>query len=212
MMTFVLLPGEGERDIKANGWSIRGGYTISGSWSMDEDNVIQINFKISYLMVFVPPTFFSGRFDPERHALTGVCEWSVEQESFTKNAEFRRIPPRHLIVYPSMKELADSKPRALWRFAITAVRNDIRRDHWSWSYLSQRRDDREMAISLLVRRWFGKPLSSEEAQTLRTILRRVTSADACFYQSKVNHIRAYTWIHRCVLKVTGPVSQRQHAP
>ncbi|KAH9995914.1 hypothetical protein BJV74DRAFT_883811 [Russula compacta] len=190
---------EGERDIKANGWSVRGGYTITGSWSMDEDNAIQINLKISFLIVFVPPMFFSGRFDPERDALTGVSEWSVEQESFAKNAEFRRILPRHFIVYPSMKELADSKPRALWRFAITAVRNDIRRNHWSWSYFSQRRDDREMAISLLIRsRWFGKPLSSEEAQTCRAILRRLTSADACFYHSKVNRIRAYTWIHRDV--------------
>jgi hypothetical protein len=46
--------------------------------------------------------------------------------------EFRRIPPRYLAVYPSIKELSDNNPRlksrALWGFAIAAVRNDIRRE------------------------------------------------------------------------------------
>jgi hypothetical protein len=84
----------------------------------------------------------------------------------------------------------------LWKFAIAAVRNDVRRDHWTWSYFSQRRNDRQAVISLLVRsRWFGPPLSSEETETLHAITRRLIPDDAYFYDSKVDHIRAYTRVH-----------------
>jgi hypothetical protein len=63
-------------------------------------------------------------------------------------------------------------------------------------HVSQRRDDRNAVIPLLVRsRWFGTPLSDEEAETLHVIARRLIPTDAFFYDSKVDHIRAYTWVH-----------------
>ena len=196
MTAFVLLPGEGECDFKASGWSIKGRQTIAGSWSKGEDDVIQIKFKISFLSAFWNPIFFTGCFDPERDALTGVWGWSAEHESSEGKMEFRRIPPRYLTVYPSIKKLSENKPRALWRFAIAAVRNDIRRDHWTWSYFSQRRDERKSMVSFLVRyRWFGPPLNAEEAQTLITTTRKLMPSDACFYDSKVDHIRVYTCVH-----------------
>ena len=195
MMAFVLVPGEGECDFKASGSSIKGRQTIAGSWSKGEDDVIQIKFKISFLSAFWDPIFFIGRFDPERDALTGVWGWSAELESSKGKMEFRRILPCYLRVYPSIKELSENKSRALWRFAIAAVRNEIRRDHWTWSYFSQRRDDRKSIVSLLVRsRWFGPPLTTEDTETLHAITRRLVPDDALFYDSKVEHIRAYTRI------------------
>ncbi|KAF8477646.1 hypothetical protein DFH94DRAFT_671862 [Russula ochroleuca] len=196
MMTFVLVPGEGERDFKASVWSVKGRQTIAGRWSKGEDDVVQIKFKISFLSALWDPIFFNGRFDPEHDALTGVWGPSAELESFMGKMEFRRIPPHYLAVYPSIKELRDNKSRALWRFGIAAVRNDIRRDHWTWSYFSQRRDDRKTVVSLLVRsRWFGPPLSAEETETIHAITRRLIPSDACFYNSKVEHIRAHACVH-----------------
>jgi hypothetical protein len=196
MMAFILVPAEGERNFKADGWSLRGRQKIAGSWSMGEDDVMQIKFKISFLSVLWAPMYFNGRFDSERDALTGVWDESAELENFAGKIEFRRIPPRYLTVYPSIKELRDNKARELWRFAIAAVRNDIRRDHWTWSYFSQRRNDRKTIISLSVRgRWYGPPLSDEEIETLWVIARRLIPSDACFYDSKIDHIRAYTWVH-----------------
>jgi hypothetical protein len=196
MMAFILVPAEGDHDFKADGWSLRGRQRIAGSWSMGEDDVMQIKFKISFSSVLWDPMYFNGRFDPERDALTGVWGPSAEVESSTGKMEFRRIPPRYLAVYPSIKELRDNKARELWRFAIAAVRNDIRRDCWTWSYFSQRRNDRETIVPLLVRaRWFGPPLSAEELETLYEVSRRLTPDDGCFYDSKVDHIRAYTWVH-----------------
>jgi hypothetical protein len=196
MMTFVLVPAEGEGDFKAGAWSVRGRQTIAGSWSKSEDDVMQIVFKISFPSGIWAPIYFNGHFDPERDALTGVWGPSTELESSFGKMEFRRIPPCYLAVYPSIKELRDNKPRALWKFAIAAVRNDIRRDHWAWSYFEQRRNDRNTVVSLLVRdRWFGLPLSDEETGTLDTITLRLVPSDACFYDSKVDHIRACACLH-----------------
>jgi hypothetical protein len=196
MMTFILVPAEGGRNFKGDVWSLKGRQTITGSWSKGEDDVIQIRIKMSFSSVLWAPMFFNGRFDPERDALTGVWGLSADLESSVGNMEFRRIPARYFTVYPCTKELRDNKPRALWRFAIAAVRNDIRRDRWSWSHFLQRRDERKAVISLLVRsRWFGTPLSDEEAETLHVIARGLIPADAFFYDSKIDHIRAYTWVH-----------------
>lgn len=198
MMTFILEPAEDEHDLKADVWSLQGRQRIVGSWSKGEDDVIRIKFKMSFspanvLWAFL---FFSGRFDPERDALTGIWGLSAELKSPKGKMEFRRILPSHLTLYPSIKESRDNKPRALWGFVIAAVRHDIRRGRWAWSYFSQRRDDRKTIVPLLVRsRWFGPPLNAEETRTLHAITRRLTSADACFYYSKVDHIRAYTWVH-----------------
>jgi hypothetical protein len=203
MMTFVLEPGVSEQGIKANAWSNRGRYTISGSWSKDENDVMSVKLKMSFPegywmfpVAYWNPRSFNGRFDPKRQALTGVWGDPSDPENPCGLMEFRRIPPRYLSVYPSIKELSDNKPRALWKFAIAAVQNDIRRERWSWSYFSQRRDDREAVLSMTCRLGnFGELLYEEDTQRLRTALQRLTPADACFYGSKTNHRNAYTTFH-----------------
>ena len=199
MMTLVLAPGEGEHGFKTDIWSLKGHQTITGSWSKGEDDVVQIKFRYKILIMSVmrTPIYFDVRFDPERDALTGVWGPSTELESTVwGKIEFRRIPPRYFAEYPTIEELSDDKPRALWKFAIAAVRNDIRRDHWTWSYFSQRRDERKTISSLLLRsRWFGPPLDEMEAWTLYTTTLGLTPGDACFYGSMVDHIRAYTCVH-----------------
>jgi hypothetical protein len=140
MMTFVLEPAEDEHNFKASVWSLQGRQTIVGSWSKGEDDVMRIKFKMSFSSASVlwASLFFRGRFDPERDALTGIWGLSAELKSPKGKMEFRRILPSNLILYPSMKEFRDrdNKPRALWRFPIAAVRNDIRRGRWAWSYFS----------------------------------------------------------------------------
>ena len=196
MITFVLEPAIGEREFKAKAWSNRGRYTITGSWSIGENDTVEIKFKMTYESFIWLATFFKGRFDAERDALTGVWGLTPDMETTGGPMEFRRIQPRYLAVYPTIKELSDNKPRALWGFAIAAVRNDIRRDRWSWSYFAQRRDDRKMVLTLVTRHlYFGEPLNGEEIQRCSAVSQRLTSADACFYGSRIEYIRANTWIH-----------------
>ena len=207
MITFVLEPANGEREFKAKAWSNRGRYTITGSWSKGENDTVEINFKMTYESILWSTNFFKGRFEAERDALTGVWGTSADMETTSGPMEFRRIPPRYLTVYPTIKELSDNKPRALWGFAIAAVRNDIRRERWSWSYFAQRRDDRKMVLTLVTRSlYFGQPLNDEEVQRCCAVSQRLTPADACFYGSRIDYIRANTWVHESVLNPTHSLS------
>ncbi|KAH8987639.1 hypothetical protein EDB92DRAFT_1948471 [Lactarius akahatsu] len=199
MITFVIEPADGERKFKANAWSIGGRHTITGSWSNGENGATEIKFMTTFENVSWPAISFSGRFDAERDALTGIWGWgfSVDAEISSGLMEFRRIPPRYLTVYPSIKELSDNKSRALWGFAIAAVRNDVLRERWSWSYFLQRRKDRETVISLASRCFFllGTPVNYEEAETFSAAAQRLTAADACFWISKISCSLAYTPLH-----------------
>ena len=196
MMTMVIEPVEGGQDFKANAWSNRGRFTITGSWSKGENDALQIKFKMTFPNAIWIPVFFDGHFDPERNALTGAWGYSSGQDGSMAPMEFRRIPPCYLTVYPSIHDLSTSKPLSLWKFAIAAVRDDVRRERCSWSYLSQRRDDRKTMVSFTVRYlFFGKPLSDEETQTLCGAVQRLTPADACFYGSMIDCKRAYTLMH-----------------
>ena len=196
MTTLVLQPDEGEHKVKADAWSNRGRYPVTGSWSKGENDTLQIKLKMTFASTFWTPVVFNGCFDPKRDVLTGVWDATDDPDGLSGKMEFRRNPPRYLTVYPSIEELSKNKVRALWKFAIAAVRNDIRRDSWSWSFFSQRRDDRETVIPLTIRcLFFGKPPDDEETQKLCEAVQRLTPADACFYSSKINHIRAHTWVH-----------------
>jgi hypothetical protein len=197
MVTLVLEPAQGEHDLKANAWSNRGRHIMTGSWSKGINNVLQIKLKMTFASTLWSFVFFDGHFDPKRDALTGsVRRAFADLNSPSGKMEFRRIPPCYLTVYPSMKEFSYNMPRALWRFAIAAVRNDVRRDSWSWSFFSRRRDDRETVISLTIRSlYFGKPPDDDESEELCETVQRLTPADACFYGSKINRIRAHTRVH-----------------
>ncbi|KAI0265430.1 hypothetical protein BC834DRAFT_879420 [Gloeopeniophorella convolvens] len=195
MMTFVLEP-DGEREIKANGWSNRGRFTISGSWSHGENDALHVKFKMTFKNPLWHTVFFNGHFFPQRDSLSGIWGISPDPASPGGVMRFRRIPPRYLAVYPDTRELLQNKYRALWRFAITAVQEDLRRDRWSWSYFARRRDDRKTVVSLSVRvLYYGRPLDEEEYGQLARVAQRLTPADACFYGSQIRRIRAYTWVH-----------------
>ena len=68
MITLVLAPAKGERELKANAWSNRGLYAVTGSWSKGREGVLQIKLKMTFATAFWAPMYFSGRFDPKRDA------------------------------------------------------------------------------------------------------------------------------------------------
>ena len=198
MITFILEPADGKQEFKANAFSIRGAFTITGTWSKDENDVTVIKFKMTFQKFQSESwsAFFDGRFDAERDALTGVWGFLVGSEDARGGMEFRRMLPHYLTLYPSVKELLDNKPRALWGFAIAVVLNDVRRTRWAWSYFAQRRKDRQAVLSLGLRDWFfGTPLNNEESIQYRSAAMRLTAADACFYISRISRTAAYAQIH-----------------
>src|SRR5258707_8480209 len=83
MVTFLLVPAEGEHDLKADVWSLQGRHTIVGTWSKGVYDVIQINFNMTFSSASVQwsSLYFNGRFDPEFDALTGIWGLSAELKS-----------------------------------------------------------------------------------------------------------------------------------
>ena len=217
MMTILLEPRKGEQGFRGKAWSCQGCSKIDWSWSEDENDNIEVKLTtFLYDARCLDPLHLKSRFYPERDALTGVWGWDsseLELETSAGTMEFRRIPPLHFTAYPSIRDLTDNKPRALWKFAIAAVRNDFRRKSWSWSYFSQRRLDCVTRISLTIRyNYFGTPLNKEEFDKLNAATKRLTSADACFYGSIVNQTHANKWVHMWVLSSMNVVSRCRHKP
>ena len=197
MMTVALEPADGEHEFKSSAWSLIGPFAITGSWSKGENDTTEIKFSMTFQKSqnVSRSAFFNGRFDAERNALTGVWGLSADPEKSSGLMEFRRIPPHYLTVYPSTKELSDNKSRALWGFAIAAVRNDVRRKHWSWSYFAQRRKDREAVISLAIRYWsFGTQVDHEN-QPYAAAVQRLAEADARIYFSKIVRTVSFARVH-----------------
>jgi vacuolar protein sorting-associated protein 13A/C len=51
---------------------------------------------------------------------------------------------------PPQKEIDENKERALWKFAIDAIRTEVhdKNRKWSWEYFAERRDDRKAYVAL----------------------------------------------------------------
>lgn len=49
---------------------------------------------------------------------------------------------------PAIEEFEKSRPRALWKFAATAILDEVHQKHreWTWDYFKERRDDRHRYV------------------------------------------------------------------
>ncbi|GAB9465871.1 Vacuolar protein sorting-associated protein [Globisporangium polare] len=58
-----------------------------------------------------------------------------------KYQQYKRLRPRNAVL--------DAEPGEWWQYAINAVVQDVRtkKQHWSWSYMKQRRDDRKKYVA-----------------------------------------------------------------
>ncbi|KAJ7216565.1 hypothetical protein GGX14DRAFT_696336 [Mycena pura] len=138
----------------------------------------------------VPPTdYWIGTWDVATDAITGTLGNEKNRKTHPASFVFKRMPPEHMRFVPAPVELEhkQDKSRALWRFAIEAVRHQVRRDRWSWVFFKERRDTRRRFIELYIRgsgsSTFGVPLSNEECEEFNRILKLLTTADCRFYSS-----------------------------
>lgn len=109
--------------------------------------------------------------------------------------EYRIAPMRLSFVQPNAEDLASNRSKALWRFACDMVKHllRIRRGHFSWEYLRNRRtvrkrflvlfgrlDDQSWALLSIV----GKrdPLSPDESAELATLVSTLSENDFKFYK------------------------------
>ena len=58
---------------------------------------------------------------------------------------------------PPIEELQSNRPKALLRFATTAILDEVRerKRKWTWAYFAERRDDRHHYVDLFKRKQLG---------------------------------------------------------
>ncbi|KAJ7913942.1 hypothetical protein B0H13DRAFT_1612003 [Mycena leptocephala] len=148
----------------------------------DEPGTVSISFKRSFPR-HSSPQYYTGTWTAATETLTGTIGFSQDPATHMGLFVFKRIAPEYTCFTPRPVELQSNKPRALWIFAIAAVRFDVRRNRWSWSYFKERRDARRRFIELYIRSSFGPPMTSSEREEWGRLLKTLTTADRRFYHS-----------------------------
>lgn len=183
-------------------------FTISGECT--QQNVDLINFKFTQRF----PTryaslYFSGEWHNETQSLAGT--WGEESDPRTHPGVFlfKRTQPEPMTFFPAPSELQTNPSRALWKYAISAVRYGVRRSHWSWAFFEERAARRKRFIELYIRdTTFGRPLSRAEEDELGLLKKSFTVADSRFIHSIAEREIRHTTDHEYVLGVSCASSGR----
>ncbi|KAI0361599.1 vacuolar protein sorting-associated protein 13 [Trametes cingulata] len=85
---------------------------------------------------------------------------------------------------PAAEEFEKNRPKALLKFATTAILDEVRerRRRWTWEYFAERRDDRHRYVDLFKRKHLG-PLSPQDVAMLEALERKLSYEDLRFYRS-----------------------------
>ncbi|GAA5859573.1 hypothetical protein JCM8547_006147 [Rhodosporidiobolus lusitaniae] len=85
---------------------------------------------------------------------------------------------------PPQKEIDKNRNRALWKFAVNAIRSEVHDKHkrWSWAYFKERRDDRKAYVRLFRKKTLGE-ITIEETQELVDLEKKLEYKDIRFYRS-----------------------------
>ncbi|KAJ7126471.1 hypothetical protein C8R43DRAFT_708313 [Mycena crocata] len=171
-------------------------FTIFGECSGQDGNIINVKFKKTYQSSRFSPLYFAGSCDSATQSLSGT--WGEESDARTHAGVFifKRSAPECMCFFPAPTVLQANKPRALWAFAISAIRYGVRRGAWSWSFFHQRAETRKRFIELYIRNVrFGRPLNRTEEEELGLLKKSITAADSRFYHSIAENLIRVTTDH-----------------
>lgn len=160
-------------------------FVISGSCSDGEnDGSIIVDFKQSF-PTRLPTKYYRGHYDFTSETLSGFWGYDPEETERTSPFIFKRISSTFMCFRPAPSMFAgDKKPGALWKFALSAVHHQVKRQAWSRSLITERRTARKRFIHLRIRyKDFGPPLSVEDFIELSRLRMSFTAEDNRFYHS-----------------------------
>ncbi|TBU55048.1 hypothetical protein BD310DRAFT_934540 [Dichomitus squalens] len=153
-------------------------YNLIGDYTTKDDGTVEYNISRSYIARF-RKSYWTGRLEDDGETLSG--RWGYEKDDQPYTFLFKRVPPEVLVDRPHPKEFKENRIRALWKYALTVVRNDVRRKMFSWSYIKERRDLRLEYLKLAQKEEEGI-LTSEDVERFGVLDQRSTFNDVrCFY-------------------------------
>lgn len=149
MVTFCFHASADSASYEASDTAAHGtAFTILGGYTKKEDGSIEYNFSRTYAARH-RKTYFTGSLTEDGGTLAG--RWGYDDDEKPYHFLFKRVPAETLIARPPPTEFEENKIRALWKYALTAVHNEVRRKMFSWSYLKERRDIRHEYLHLVER-------------------------------------------------------------
>lgn len=220
--------GTGERTLRATGIDFDNDtFEALGTCSTAEDGSISVTWTIFY-----PGdnnVYYTGRLDDE-FTISGRFAYRPEGVANSHDGFIlKKVPAEYMIFRPPPVVLCSSvldhssiddeldahakntrRTRALWRYAIFATLNDVRRQRWSWAYFAARRDARKgwMSAARFQFTRVGVDCGPAEVQAIHARARNAfTSRDARYYESLYAYLDDMTTFHECVPSMQ-PLSSR----
>lgn len=187
MISLMLQPATADGQdgrFQASGKSNASDFTVSGECHPgDTVDTISITFTRSFPAHF-PSQYWHGQLNTTTETITG--EWGNDPDYGTHHGIFvlKRTAPEFLCFRPAPVAFETNKARALWSFALSAIRYQVHRQSWSWDFFRKRRNDRKRFIELYIRATqYGCPLKPAESEELSQIRQSFTTSDSRFYHS-----------------------------
>ncbi|KAF9807161.1 hypothetical protein IEO21_08361 [Rhodonia placenta] len=162
------------------------------------DIVPEADGKVTYQFRIIIPFHgisvkYDGTLNEDGNMLSGKYSLGVLRAFFLS-----RMPVEVLICRPSPMELQSDRIRALWRFALTAVQEQVARRRLTWKFLAKRRDLRHRYMDLALRTQLGRPLNEAETEEWRNCMGALTPLDALICHHVMELRKRTICIHRGV--------------
>ncbi|KAH9838710.1 uncharacterized protein C8Q71DRAFT_752552 [Rhodofomes roseus] len=130
-----------------------------------------------------------GKMSKSPTLIEGVWGGVGKEATHTEVGPFvlTRMTPEVLSCRPAPWKFEQNRIRALWRFALSATRQQVLRSTYSWKFFKQRRTARLRYVEFILRERFGPRLSAEDEVEYQGLIRSLSPADARFYASLAEH-------------------------
>ena len=184
MVVLDLRLSDDHQSVHAFGESARGiPWTFSGKIRECADEYpsnshYRYSFRIAYDSHHLP-LLLLGQLVDGGSTLSGVWGFPGKDEK-PYQFYFKKTGPNVMRFRPSPNDFARNRPRALWRFAISATVGGVHRTRFPWAYLLERQAIRRRYTVLLARIESGVRLTSEERDQLSECFMRMTPSEARF--------------------------------
>ncbi|RPD56321.1 hypothetical protein L226DRAFT_469232 [Lentinus tigrinus ALCF2SS1-7] len=155
-------------------------WTLTGEYNIDpESGKVTYTFAITYQARWSTESF-RGELQPSGTELSGTLGYGAKPTTMPFTFVFKRLSCDRMRFWPSPKEFAENKNRALWRFACRAVLDETRHRMSSWACLRERWDNTRRYVALLHKRSYTvtSVLTAAEQQQFSDCCRNMTPEEA----------------------------------
>jgi Vacuolar sorting-associated protein 13, extended-chorein len=190
---------DNELHFQTSGRANDSNFTVVGKCTPgDTESLINLSWTQTFPVRY-SPSYWQGKWDESTDTITGTSGSEADADEHSLIFILKRTAPEYLRFRPSPEDFQEDKVDALWTYACSAIRDQVRRKFMSWEYLEARRDNRKRFIELYIRdNAFGRDLDEEEDEELDELRASFTTADSRFYHSLAEYQIRKTTKHLCV--------------